>query len=285
MATSNKMRGTGWLIVLGTPPREKGTYFEECFGDKHFTHIHVSSEKCKRTSTKFLTRERKRLTREQYEREYLALFVESIRQYFSSELVEECGCISEEEAKNKSGKIFLGVDFARYGGDMNAYVEAVLVGKDNLAVVWAMSEDGGNTTTTMGFIKNKDNSKHYNRIFIDSGGLGGTILDVLQETISKNRVVGLDNSQRRFQEEGEEKKAGILKEDLYMNVKILMEQGKLKFIKDPDLISGLKGISFDYSQETGNVKIRGKGKGTHIVEAFVRACWGIKNCGLKLYCY
>ena len=282
MATSNKMRGTGWLIILGTPPREKGTYFEECFGDKHFTHIHVNAEKCKRTSTKFLTRERKRLTKEQYEREYLALFVESIRQYFPSKLIDECAV---EDLGNPQGKIFLGVDFARYGGDENAYCEAVLVGKDRLAVVWAFSEDGGNTTTTMGFIKNKDKSKHYNRIFIDSGGLGGTILDVLQETISKRRVIGLDNSQRRFQEEGEEKKQGILKEDLYMNVKILMEQGKLKFIKNPNLISGLKGISFDYSQETGKVRIKGKGKGTHIVEAFVRACWGIKNSGLKVYCY
>ena len=78
---------------------------------------------------------------------------------------------------------------------------------------------------------------------------------------------------------------GILKEDLYMNAKILMEQGRLKFVKDPNLISGLKGISFDFSQETGKVRISGKGKGTHIVEAFVRACWGIKNHGLKVDVY
>ena len=43
MATSQKMRNTGWLIILGTPPRERGTYFQECFGDNHFTHIHVSA--------------------------------------------------------------------------------------------------------------------------------------------------------------------------------------------------------------------------------------------------
>jgi len=281
LMTSKKQRGTGWIIILGTPKSTSGYYYE-CFSDKHYKHIHVTAEKCKRTTKAFLKRQKSKLTKSDYEREYLANFVESIRQYFPSALIDSCATLSQEEASGMKGKIFLGVDFARYGGDSNAYVEAVLVG-DNIAVVWAKTEEGGNTTQTMGFIKNKDRGKNYNRIFIDSGGLGGTILDVLQETISKRRVVGLDNSTRRFMEEGQEKKQGIFKEDLYMNVKILMEQGKLKFIKDPNLISGLKGISFEYSIETGNVRIKGKGKGTHIVEAFVRACWGIKNKGLSLW--
>ena len=137
----------------------------------------------------------------------------------------------------------------------------------------------------MGLIKKRDDEKKYNRIFIDSGGLGGSVLDVLQETVSKRRVVGLDNSQRRFQEEGQEKKAGILKEDLYSNALILMEQGKLKFIKDPNLVSGLKGVTFNYSMDTGKLKIKGRGRGGHIVEAFVRACWCVKNQGLGLYIY
>jgi len=284
IATSAKMRGTGWLIILGTPPLEKDTYFEECFGDKHFTHIHVNAEKCKRTSKKFLTRERKRLTKEQYDREYLALFVESVRQYFSSKVIDECGTLSQEEADKLKGGRYLGVDFARFGGDENAYCESVL---DNnvVSVVWCASQEGEAVTAPMGLIKNRDETKQYNKIFVDSGGLGGSILDMLQENISKYRVVGLDNSQRRFQEEGQEKKVGILKEDLYSNVKILMEQKKLRFIKDPNLISGLKGISFDHSVETGKVRISGKARGRHIVEAFVRACWCVKNQGFKVDVY
>ncbi|GAG23887.1 unnamed protein product, partial [marine sediment metagenome] len=93
---------------------------------------------------------------------------------------------------------------------------------------------------------------------------------------------GLDNSQRRFEDEGEEKKAGIFKEDLYMNAKILLEQGKLKFIKDPKLIMGLKAVSFEYSKDTGKVRIKAKGKGAHVVEAFVRSCWCVKNQGLDI---
>ncbi len=282
LATSKKMRGTGWTIILGTPAGKHGYYYE-CFGNKDYKHVHVKATECDRIPKKFLTKERNRLTKIQYDQEYMAEFVASIRQYFSSELVDGCATLTEEEANKIKGKRFLGVDFARYGGDENAYCEAVLV-DNKINIVWAMTEDGGNSTKTMGFIKSKDNSKNYNRIFIDPGGLGGSILDVLQETIpnGKRKVIGLDNSHKRFQEEGEEKQAGIFKEDLYMNAKILMEQGKLEIIKDPKLIMGLKAVSFVYSMETGRVKIQGKGKGAHVVEAFVRACWGWKNKGLDL---
>jgi len=282
LATSAKMRKTGWIIILGTPKGRVG-FFYDCFSDSEFKHIHVTADKCGRTTKKFLAREKKRLTKSQYLQEYMAEFVEAVRQYFPSELVDSCATLTEEKAKALGGKRFLGVDFARFGGDENAYVEALMDKSGKVYVVWADSKEGEAVTAPMGFIKNRDTQFSYNRIFIDSGGLGGSILDVLQETISKRRVVGLDNSQRRFQEEGEEKKAGILKEDLYMNVKILMEQGKLKFINNPLLIFGLKGVSFEYSKETGNVKIKGTGRGRHIVEAFVRACWCVKNRGLDIF--
>ena len=278
MATSFKVRGTGWTIILGTPSAKHGYYYD-CFGDKHFTHIHIPYTKCKRIGKAFIDRQRKKLSSDDFSREYLAEFVERIRQYFPSALIDSCVV---EDIGNPDGKRFLGVDFARYGGDDNAYCESVIIG-GKVFVVWADSQEGESVIAPMGFIKNRDNGKHYNRIFVDSGGLGGSILDMLQENISKSRVIGLDNSQRRFQEEGEEKKAGILKEDLYSNAKILMEQGRLKFIKNPNLVSGLKLVSFRYSEETGKVRISGAGKNNHIVEAFVRACWGVKNQGLKLW--
>ncbi len=281
LATSKKMRDTGWITILGTPRGKHGFYYD-CFSDKNFKHFHITSEDCDRTTKEFLKKEKRRLTNIQYSQEYLAKFVESVRQYFDSKEIDKCVV---EELKEPIGKRFLGVDFARFGGDENAFVEAVLDRSGCVNVIWADLSDEGNTTITMGFIKNKDNSQRYNRIFIDSGGLGGTILDVLQETISKIRVVGLDNSQRRIYDEGEEKKGGILKEDLYMNAKILMEQGKLKMIKHPKLIEGLKAVSFKYSMETGKVRIAGKGRGAHLVEAFVRAVWCVKNKGLNIMAF
>ena len=283
LATSKKMRGTGWVIVLGTPAGKVGYYFE-CFGDKDYKHLHIKAKDCPRITKDFLRKQKKKLTNFQFDQEYNAEFVESVRQYFPSELIDSCATLSEEEAKNLKGKRFLGVDFARFGGDENAYCESVLI-KDKVFVVWADSEEGSAVTTPIGKIINWDNEKSYNRIFVDSGGLGGSILDMLKEKISKRRVVGLDNSHKRFQEEGEEKKTGIFKEDLYMNVKLLLERGLLKFVKNPNLVSGLKGVHFRFSPETGKVQIQGRGRGVHIVEAFVRACWCVKNKGLDIMAF
>ena len=281
LATSKKMRGTGWVIILGTPKAKHG-YFYDCFSNEDYKHIHVKGKDCERIPKSFLTKEKRRLTKIQYDQEYNAEFTESIRQYFSSELIDSSGTLPVEEAEKLVGENFLGVDFARFGGDENAYCDGVRIG-DKMYIVKAESEEGEAVTVPLGKIKNKDEAKHYNRIFVDSGGLGGSILDILKETINRRRVVGLDNSQRRFQEAGQEKRVGILKEDLYLNVKILMEQGRLKFIKNPLLISGLKCVSFKYSVETGKVHISGGGKGRHIVEAFVRCCWGMQQQGLGVW--
>ncbi len=109
MATSKKMRGTGWQIILGTPHGKHGFYFN-CFSSKDYKQIHVSAEKCQRTSKVFLRKERKRLTKTQYAQEYLAEFVSSIRQYFSSKLVDSCATLKEDEIKNLKGKRVLGVE-------------------------------------------------------------------------------------------------------------------------------------------------------------------------------
>jgi len=284
MATSKKMRGTGWLIILGTPAGKTG-FFYEVFQRKDFKQFHVSAEKCKRQSKKFLNKEKKRLTNAQYSQEYLAEFIESTQQYFSTELIKKCETLTKEELKKVQGNKYLGVDFARYGGDQNAFVEVIITKEKKVYVSWYKLSERESTIAPMAIIKQKDEENHYKKIFVDSGGLGGPILDVLQESISKRRVIGIDNSQRRYQEEGEEKKKGILKEDLYSNLLLLMEAEKIKWINDYNIRSSLKSISFRYSMETGKLKISGKGKGSHLTEALVRACWGIKNSGNDLFLY
>ncbi|HEC66138.1 MAG TPA: hypothetical protein ENI23_12665 [bacterium] len=274
LATSKKMHGTGWILVLGTPAGKQG-YFYNCFNDKSYKHFHVSAENCKRTSKSFLSKERRRLTTIQYRQEYLAEFVASTRQYFSGELIDKCRGLSDEEAGKLKGMRFLGWDIARYGGDENAYVESVLI-KGIMYVVWAHSEEGESIIHPIGLIKERDDRLNYNRIFIDSSGVGGGALDLAQQTISKRRVIGIDNSTRRFQEDGQEKKVGILKEDLYSNLRLLMEQGKLKLIENTDLIKGLKAVSFSYSTE-GKVKIYGRGREAHMIEALTRSVWGFKS--------
>jgi hypothetical protein len=91
--------------------------------------------------------------------------------------------------------------------------------------------------------------------------------------------VGLNNAQKRLQVQGEEKKRGILKEDLYSNVLVLLENGRLELLNDQDLLRSLRNVDFRYSE---NGKVRIAGAYSHLSEALVRACWGVKERGLDI---
>ena len=110
----------------------------------------------------------------------------------------------------------------------------------------------------------------FKRVFTDSGGLGGPVLDQLQDRLGKRRVVGLDNSSKGVQVAGEEKRVKILKEDLYSHTLMLMETGRLSLISDLDLLRSMKSVTFEY---TADAKIKIKGAYSHLTEALVRACW------------
>ncbi|KKK67047.1 hypothetical protein LCGC14_2958000, partial [marine sediment metagenome] len=105
-------------------------------------------------------------------------------------------------------------------------------------------------------------------------------LDQLQDKLGRRRVVGLDNSTKGIQVAGEEKRAKILKEDLYSNVLMLMETGRLELVSDLDLLRSMKSITFEY---TADKKIKIFGNYSHLTEALVRACWCVKDKGLGLY--
>ena len=93
------------------------------------------------------------------------------------------------------------------------------------------------------------------------------------------RVVGINNSSRSIDKEGK-RKLKIMKEDLYSNLIVLMEQGKIQLVSIPEIVKSLSSVQFEYTSE-GNLKIYGSN--THIAEAMTRAAWSIKTKGLKLF--
>jgi hypothetical protein len=98
--------------------------------------------------------------------------------------------------------------------------------------------------------------------------------------------MGINNASKRIQVQGEDKKKGILKEDLYSNALMLMETGKLELISDLGLLRSLKSITYEYGEmKTGYKNVKIYGDYAHLAEAMVRACWCIKERGLNLYVY
>jgi hypothetical protein len=282
MAVSQKLRKMGWIILLSTP-FGKGGYFYNSFYDKDFKAFHISSEDCPRISKSFLTKEKRRMTKSEYRQEYQGEFTDEWNQFFTTDLIKSCMTFiswSKKTDYNPAYKYYLGVDIARYGGDQNAFV-VVEMRKTNLKVVKCFTTDRVSTTDTIGRILKIHEEFKFKRIFVDDAGIGAGVTDTLIDKLGR-RVVGLNNSSKRFTMDGEDKKKGILKEDLYSNLLILMETGKIELISDRQLLRSLKSITYEYNASK-NVKIFGDY--SHLTEALIRAAWCIKNKGLSLYMF
>lgn len=286
IAVSRKMRGFGRIILLSTP-FGKGGYFYDSFNNKAFKSFHVSSEKCSRMDKKHLRSEKKRMSSREYRQEYLGEFTDDMSQFFKNELIKDsCSILEWEYDKDykKHNRYYLGVDFAGYGGDENAFVVCEMEG-EQLRIVKCWTTERVSATDTIGRIIEYNSKYNFNKIFVDDGGLGSPITDILQDRLGR-KVVGLNNASKRIEVQGEEKNRGILKEDLYSNALTLMEQGKLQIIRDLDIIRSLKSITFSYGDNISSLKkLHIYGNYAHLTEALVRSCWCTKERGLRLFCY
>ena len=283
IAVSRKLRGMGHLVLLSTP-FGKGGFFYNSFTDPDFKSFHVSSEDCRRIPKDFLKKEKERMTKAEYRQEYLGEFTDEWNQFFSTDLIKSCMTFIEWNKADDyklSARYYLGVDIARYGGDENAFVICEMI-KDKLRIVRCFTTNRISTTDTIGRIQAIDKEFGFNKIFIDDGGVGGSVTDVLIERLGR-KVMGLNNASKRLQVQGEDKKKGILKEDLYSNTLMLMEVGKLEMINSRPLMRSLKSITYQYGEGGGRVKIFGDY--SHLAEAMVRACWCTKERGLEIYVY
>lgn len=287
VGVSKQTRGFGNIIMLSTP-YGKGGYYYDSFTDKDFKSWHISSENCPRISKDLLKKERKRMTKAEYAQEYLGEFTEEWNQFFQTALLKKQMSLLCWEMKDKlSGSgFYLGLDVARYGGDENAFVIVELVGtndQERLKVVKCFTTVRVSTTDTIGRVVQIDKEYNFKKVFVDDAGVGGAVTDVLIEKLGR-RVVGLNNASKRFQVQGEERKRGILKEDLYSNTLVLLENEKLVLLDDLDLLRSLKGITFDYEgRSNGRVQITGVY--SHLTEALVRACWCVRERGLDIYVF
>ena len=270
----------GDIILLSTP-FGKGGYFYERFEDPTFTSFHVSSEDCGRISEEFLTQERKTMTKLQYAQEYLGEFIDELRQFFSTKLIQDT--MDLEEAKDlKIGEFYLGVDIARLGGDENSFIIIRKVKEDKFELVRVETTEMKLTTDTIGMIVNLTKEYNFKKIYVDDAGVGGGVLDALLENnITRRKVVGINNARKSIEIDKKRRKK-ILKEDLYDNLLKLMESKQIRFIKSPELMRSLASIQYEYSAE-GNIKIFGKY--SHIAEGAIRAAWCSRDKHLNIWIY
>jgi hypothetical protein len=240
----------GDTIYLSTPAGREGT-FAETFNNKDgaynsFTRFSRSSEDVikarpfsdtwkefqREKALEHLNRERSRMTVLQYAQEYEGELIDELRQFFSTDLIKSCMTLRRGLPNLFSSSKFssyLGVDVARMGAD-----ETVLfsiqdrngVGHEIDLTITKKTY----LTDTVDLIKASNRKYNYKKIFIDTGGMGVGVYDpLLQDNETKRKVVSIDNATRSITNDGTRSKK-LLKEDLYNNLRVMMEQGKVKLV-------------------------------------------------------
>lgn len=276
----------GDTIYLSTPFGMQGRFYE-CWTNKDkaydsFTRFSIDSEECmkKRKITNTWTKDvrakallkveqaRKRMTQKRFMQEYMGEFIEDLMQFFPDKLVQSCMGLQRKFRPNKD--YYLGVDVGGRGGDESTFEILERREDGHLYHVESVVETYDMTTMTERQIIHLDNKWHFQKIYIDSTGIGVGVFDhLLENEQTKKRVVSIENAQRALDQEKNRRKK-LLKEDLYNNLLCLMERGEISLLDDPEIFQSFKSVQFEIT-ETKNIKIYGNY--THIVEGLIRAAW------------
>ncbi len=281
----------GRINLLSTPFGATGYFYNRFYDDK-FTSIHVNAEEVAQERpepqrTWMLNHqkdEKERMTKLQYQQEYLGLFVGGIQRFIPDELIEK-SCVIKSHTPGQDK--FQGIDIARLGGDETVLISVDRINRERLIQFDLTIPEGQTLTDTARLIIHKDKTINHKKIFMDDGGLGVGVYDILYEdNQTKRKVVGLNNASREIERTINKgkikiKKKTLLGEDMAINLRNLMENNKIKLFDDPRIRQSLRSMQCDMSD--GKLKIYGNY--SHIFESLKRAAFCMKDKSLKIYIY
>ncbi len=301
-AVTPMLATTGGHINLLSTPFGTGGYFYRAFTDKNlkFHTIHVNTEEVaekrlepQRTRLiEHLKAEKGRMTKLQYQQEYLGLFVGGIQRFFPDDIIDSCCTLSQPSLEAglvvlpgiAGGDKFQGIDIARMGGDECVLLSLERTNREKLKQFDLEILEEMMLTATARAIVHKDKNINHKKIYIDDGGMGVGVYDMLFENNqTKRKIIAINNATRVYEidnsgKKTKEKRTRLLKEDLYNNLKNLMENKNITLFDSPELRQSLRSIQ--YENENGVLKIYGNY--SHIVEALIRAAWCMKDKTLNI---
>jgi len=291
-AVTPMLATTGGDIILLSTPFGMENYFFRMSTNKKFKYIHVDPEKVingrpepqKTNLIEFRKDEKERMTKLQFQQEHLGLFVGGIQRFIPDKLIDELCRIMEHKP---IGDKFQGIDIARLGGDETVLVSGDRIERKKLIQFDFTIPEPQTLTDTARLIIHKDKQIQHKKIFMDDGGLGVGVYDILYEDRqTKHKVEGLNNAAReieRTMNKGKTKirKKSLLGEDMAINFKIMAEQGKIQLLDLPEIRHSLRSMQCDYSE--GNLKIYGNYD--HIFEALKRLAWCMKDKTLNIMAF
>jgi len=280
VSTMPMLSVTKGTLDISSTPRGKAGFFYDCSKRDDFTKFYVSAENCPRHTKEFLKSQSEVMTKLEFAQEYLAKFLDELRQFFPDELISRV-MLRKRSDLHPIGKNYLGVDIARKGKDESVFL-SLTKRQDRLFQIDMNITKNTFLTESVQRIKNLNKRYDYRRMYIDTTGMGFGVFDpLLDDNETKRKVVSIENDYRSLDYEKGGTKKKVAKEDLYNNLLNLMENNRIELFNEPEISLSLKSVQYEYSD--GNLKIFGDY--THIVEALVRAAWCVKDKSLNIYYY
>ena len=208
-------------------------------------------------------------------------------QYFPDELITKACVLKRRNQTLRERTYSLGVDIARYGKDASAFSILDRINEDVLEQVeFQLTHKTSTVETENKILQLNRQYDEIEKIYIDagSGSLGVGIFDhLLKEDETKRKVVAINNRQIVLDSDGKRKQR-LLKEDLYDNLRNLLETGKLKLLDDENIVLSLKSVQYEYiNDEKGPSKLRIFSNFNDPVESLIRAAWIVKEENLNIW--
>ncbi len=257
--------------------REGGEkYFYKCSKDDDFKRFYVSAEDCPRHTKEFLSKEKERLSKLAYAQEYLAIFTDELKRLFSPELIREICVLQPLTAINKSGNHYLGVDVAGLGEDECSYEVMEILNNKMIEQRANFTAKRNLTVDTSREIFNMNRQYNFKKIGVDDAGVGfGVWSELMNDERTKFKTIALNNASRSVDKAGVKHKK-ILKEEMYINLQVLMENKEIKLLDNDEVKASLASIQHDEGKIFGS--------NSHITEGIIRAVWlATKDKGLNIF--
>lgn len=284
-------------IQLSTPHGAIGAFYDTWINKDgafdSFTRFSVTSEEVmanreicetwtqeiKEKALRKLEQAKARWSKRRYAQEYLGEFDEGLHRWFSDDLISNTCILKRRDSIVKDTNYYMGCDIARMGEDEGTFEIIDRISENKLIHIENIITRKKLTNETEDNVWMLDNKYDFNNIFIDagSGTLGVSVYDhLLADDRTRDKVVAINNAQRPLDKE-ERKKVKILKEDLYDNLRALMEQGKIKLLDDEEVRASLQSIQYEYEMKDGEpTRVKIWGDYSHITEGLIRAAWCVK---------
>jgi hypothetical protein len=293
-------------VWLGSTPFGKQGYFWEMFNeafnvkdpDARFKIFYTTTEKViqereltdewtierREKILKTLEQDKRTMSKLEYGQEYQGLFMEDLMQFFPDDLIHSNQIMERPECVLPDKTYFMGSDIARMGEDQTTCEIGYLLGEEIFHVENLVTTKTF-LTDTFKMYKELNKQFDFNKVFIDDEGIGVGVFDMcMDDDDLKRKTIGINNSKKVIDADGKEK--GILKSELYFNLRAMLEKQKIHLLKDQSVFQSLKSVQYSYEQDNhGTPQIKLFGIDTHIAEGLIRLAQAIKYKQLNISVY